>query len=133
MRNDLMQAGMKLYAGQRDVVEHSTAIWLMNREVALRELRGYFIRQEMLAIVDALDSNIPLHEWTKNTLIRKIEGKNSFMGFDVKWGIRLEDLKRKIERMSHMSLLALFDQVWRFWNVPHYCGGDLEKFLAEHV
>lgn len=142
VRVELMEEAMGLYGSQRQAFEHTFSVFQIARQEGMRQLRGYFNRQELLGILDALKGYagmnvVPAELYTHDYLLMKLENdKREGLTLDVMWGFHYDDLARRIMALPHFTMLLLHDQVWRYWNVHDYAGTpvpDPEVFLREHV
>lgn len=84
------------------------------------ELRGRFTAEEWKFLADSLNGTMVLDDFrfSASALVAHNQDSQLYDGTASRWGINLEELNSKVERLSASQVEALYRRVEKFWEHP---------------
>jgi hypothetical protein len=123
--------GTSYQAGTRAIEAYK---WI--RRYSVNSLKGKLTKKELSAIVDSLNGSMFEDQFAINhvAFIAHLEDADKFESLGVRWGINIDSLKKKIEKMSPAEIYFLQEEINRFWTLESENGYGspnpaLEKLL----
>lgn len=128
----------KMFEQQNPGCNEALECFLDLRVQSIRELRHYFSRAELTALVDMMNGTMfdPRFAVQKSALIHQVEDKELYDKMSALWKVDVKKLIAKIEAMPTALAFFLVYEIHRFWDEPEAYGSpspNLEKFLDEYT
>lgn len=128
------EAEMLSKLGTKPITTANTCLenFLHLHRYTVNELKGVFIRDEIIAIVDSLNGIMYQPSWAANkgALIAHLNDSEQLDGMGKHWGIDTQKLIDKVEKLTAAQVMIWQYEVSRFWDNP---ARDLDKFVADFV
>ncbi len=106
------------------------------RRVAIQTLYNVFTREELSMLVVTLNGvelDGKLMAQRANLVIH-IRDREAYEGACTKWKVDVDPFIKKVEILNPVEVMVIFDEIWRFWNIPSAYGApnpNLHRFLAD--
>jgi len=105
--------------------------WLGSRRAAITLLKGKFLREELLGLIDSLNGTAWLDKWMQSRpdmLAAQMEDAQSLDNLAAKWSYDGPALIQKITTLHPLECFFLIEEIAAFWERSTTGGGDLEAF-----
>ncbi len=101
------------------------------RKMTITERKGYFTREEVVAMVSSLNGTLitPDFIYNKQFFIHQLSDFESFENGVSRHEAALEPLVEKIKQLSSAEVYVITLDIYTFWNT----GGDLEDYLSKWI
>lgn len=106
-------------------------VFLWMRRATLHELKGRFIREEIIALADSFNGLIPTWQIMCNpqTLVMHTEDAEKYQYSASSNGADIERLTEKLQALTCAQATILQLELWAFWNRDENTDPDIEVLI----
>lgn len=121
-----------IYSTQKEGTELAIENYIAVRDNALRELKGIFEKEELIALLDMYNGTIYEPKFAgPQFLAMQIADSERFQVSVTRHGANIEELLKKVKKLTHSQSMVLVEECWLFW----YGKGkqEIEGFVSRLV
>lgn len=119
--------GLTNYSDVIDVIQS----FKMLKLYTIRAIKGRFTADEIKCLTDALNGTLITPDFACNNmvLVASVEDGEALDGVCTKWGVKVDEITKKIQALTAAEVLFIIETIKDFWNNPEKLDEFAESFV----
>lgn len=130
--DNTMATYLKQYKEITPAVQNAAQVFLQLKRYTMLELKGMFIREEILALVDCLNATMRQDEYMRRSvLIANMEDSETLDDISGRWEFNPIHFHQKLDNLTEAQAYFLMDRIYVFWEMESSKENGLEDLVKE--
>jgi hypothetical protein len=124
-----------LFDNRTEAVQGAVDAYVNIRKYTLRELKGIFVREELIGLIDNLNGSMLQADYqaNKSMYIAHLEDGEHFENMSERFNFDFQTLINKVNSLTSAQIFFLQAEIERYWRQDSSKDDSLNKFIEQFL